>query len=161
MIFSTFCFFLTSCSDKDQIFRLKLKREHYDSTTYVKYFVINNPSKNRDTIINRIKAYNRLWLPNRKVNIKKSKKYIQKFYEETWDIDKNYKPSQLFFEMDDIREFDSHEDDLILTVRIKGDFEYYDANSKKSFKIPAPNYSFWKHEGMGQYCGKYQLPCLV
>ncbi len=155
MIFSMLCFFLTSCSEKDQIFRLKLEREHYDSTTYTEYFVINNPSKNRDTLINHVRIYNRSWLPKRKANIEKCKTYVQKFYEETWNIDRDYKPFQLFFEMDDIREFNSHEDDMILIVRIKGELEYFDVESNTFFKISAPNYSFWNHKRIGKDMGKY------
>ncbi len=152
-----FCFFLISisCSEKDQIYRLKLEREYYDSTEYFEYFVINNPSKNKDTILKHVKEYNRLWLPKQSDKLKKSNIYVQKFYEETWSIDRNYRPFQLFFEMDDIREFDSHSDDFILEVRIKGDLEYFDLESKKHFKIPAPNYSFWNHKGIGKNEGKY------
>lgn len=44
--------------------------------------------------------------------------------------------------MDDIREFNSHEDDMILIVKIKGELEYFDVRSNTFFKIPAPNYFF-------------------
>ncbi len=149
------CLFLASCSEEDQIYRLKLEKASYDSTHYVEYFVINNPSKNRDTILKHIRAYNRIWLPKQRAIIKKYKKYVQVFYEETRGIDRDYQPYQLFFDLDDIRETENHIEDKILQIVIKeSEGGAFPKNCNDCPSGP-PYYIFWNENGIGRLRGEY------
>lgn len=97
--------------------------------------------------------YNNLWLHRQKKVIMKYKKYVQIFYEETSEIDRNYQPSQPYFKVDDIRNFDSHFEDMILEVVVKG-YQRDFSNDCKDCPNP-PYYSFWNHKGFGKSRGKY------
>ncbi|MBB6003732.1 hypothetical protein [Arcicella rosea] len=139
-------FIFVGCQQKCEIYKLNVEIKDKDYLRYTEYYVVDNPPVSRDTLIKYIVNYNNKTLLSKQKDIKKYTRFIQVFYQETFGINRNYKPSFFFFDIDDIRENYSHEEDRILTLVHKMEYDTCLACSKAPYFIGEG-----KYDGTGKF----------
>jgi hypothetical protein len=140
--------FLYCRNRKTEIYKLNVEKREYDKSLFVEYYVVSNPPKNSNDLLTNVKKYNLKNLPHKQNLLNAYTSVVQVFYDETWSIDRDYKPNSFFFDIDDIRDSDCHAEDKILVITLK-------STAKACNTCPnPPNYIFfgkYDESGMGEY----------